>query len=322
MRGYITPDRIANNIRMLRSNSRFKGSILIAEGDTDARLWKNFIDATECYVENAYNKEQAVEVLKIFEREDFPGVLAIVDADFSVLEGNEPRIPNLFFTDTHDVETMMLKSPALEKLLREHGSEEKINNFGGSAAQVMCLVYLFSILIQKGLHRMASLVMQDHFGKYVRGTLLESGKPIGYLRFYSLKHDLSFRFENLSFPKFINKENLEIDMTKLIKTVLENSQKHDNPEEIEKNLNNLISEMHDPWYVCCGHDLIEILSQGLRKLFGSCKSKDVEPTTLEKDLRLAYESSYFVLTQLYRDIREWERVNQPFQVFGIMLVIT
>ncbi|MEY3866208.1 MAG: hypothetical protein RLZZ338_99 [Cyanobacteriota bacterium] len=288
MRGYITPDRIANNIRMLRSDSRFKGSILIAEGDTDARLWKNFIDATECYVENAYNKEKAVEVLKILERDNFPGVLAIVDGDFSVLEGNEPRSPNLFFTDTHDIETMMLKSPALEKILREHGSEAKINNFG----------------------------------KDVRATLLESGKPIGYLRFYSLKHDLSFRFENLSFPKFINKENLEIDMTKLIKTVLENSQKHDNPEEIKKNLNNLISEMHDPWYVCCGHDLIEILSLGLRKPFGSCNSKDVEPTTLEKDLRLAYEGSYFVLTQLYRDIREWERVNQPFKVFAIMLVIT
>ncbi len=288
MRDYITPDRIANNIRMLRSDSRFKGSILIAEGDTDARLWNNFIDAAQCHVQNAFNKENAVEILKILERDNFSGVLAIVDADFSVLEGNEPRNPNLFFTDTHDVETMMLKSPALEKLLREHGSEEKINNFG----------------------------------KDVRATLLESSKPIGYLRFYSLKDDLAFRFENLSFHKFIDKYNLAIDMNKLIKTVLENSQKHDDPEEIKKNLNNLISEKHDPWYVCCGHDLIEILSLGLRKPFGSCNSKDVEPTTLEKDLRLAYESSYFVLTQLYRDIREWERVNPSFKVFATMLVIT
>jgi len=45
MREYITPDRIANKIRLLRT--QHPGSFLIAEGDTDARVWKNLVGLAE-----------------------------------------------------------------------------------------------------------------------------------------------------------------------------------------------------------------------------------------------------------------------------------
>lgn len=71
---------------------------------------------------------------------------------------------------------------------------------------------------------------------------------------------------------------------------------------------------HDPWQICCGHDLVQILSVGLRKTIGSNNAKDIEPNILERSLRLAYEEAYFHDTQLYLDICTWENENQPFIV--------
>ncbi len=71
---------------------------------------------------------------------------------------------------------------------------------------------------------------------------------------------------------------------------------------------------YDPWQVCCGHDLVEILSVGLRKAIGSHKAADIEANSLERCLRLAYEEVYFSQTRLYVEIRLWESHNQPFKV--------
>jgi len=117
--------------------------------------------------------------------------LAIVDADFDILEGSVPLSPNLLFTDTHDLETMLLKSPALEKVLSEHGSEAKINNFA----------------------------------KDIRQTLLEIAKIIGYLRWASLKFNYCLKFERLAFNNFVKKETLALNESDLMKTVKDNSQK-------------------------------------------------------------------------------------------------
>ena len=283
MREYITPDRIANKIRLLRTQSQYRGSFLIVEGDTDARLWKNLVDSTKCRVENAYNKKNAVTVLNILEQGNFAGVLAVVDADFDILEGSVSLSQNLLFTDTHDLETMLLKSPALDKVLLEHGSEDKINGFA----------------------------------KDIRQTLLESAKVIGYLRWASLKFDYCLKFEDLAFKKFVDDKTLALDESKLLQTVKNNSQKPrlDEP-EIRANMDSLKTDTQDMWYICCGHDMISILSIALCKALGSCNSKQVDPNVLEINLRLAYESAHFRLTKLYIAIQTWEQTNQPFEVLS------
>ncbi|MEG4286022.1 DUF4435 domain-containing protein [Microcoleus sp. A006_D1] len=282
MREQISPNYIANQIRLLRTQSKYTGSFVIAEGDTDARVWKNLVDSTKCRVEIAYNKDNVVKVLNILEKDNFAGVLAIVDADFWILEGTFPSSSNLLLTDTHDLETMLLKSPALEKVLSEHGSEEKINNFG----------------------------------KDIRQTLLESAKVIGYLRWASLKFNYALKFEGLAFSKFIDDKTLALNESKLLQTVKNNSQKLGLDEaEIIAKMDSLKTNAQDMWYVCCGHDMICILSIALCKALGTRNSKQVEPDVLEKDLRLAYESPHFRLTQLYTAIQDWEKTNQPFRTF-------
>ena len=279
MKESITPDRIANTIRQQRI--QHTGSFLIAEGDTDARLWKNLMDSTKCCVVIAHNKNNAIAALNILEKDNFAGVLAVVDADFWILEETLPLSPNLLLTDTHDLETMLLKSPALEKVVTEHGSAKKI----------------------------------ESFAKDIRQTLLESAKIIGYLRWASLKFNYCLKFKGLAFKDFVDDKTLALNESDLIKTVKNNSQKPGlDEQEIRANMDSLKTDTQDMWHVCCGHDMISILSIAFGKALASFSSQTANPNVLEQYLRVAYESSYFCKTQLYAAIQQWEKNNQPFQV--------
>ncbi len=118
MKEYLTPNRIANKLRMIRTNPTYQFcSFLIVEGDTDGKFFQKLINREKCQVTISHNKANAKTILQILEEESFLGILAIVDADFEALEGRLPASPNILFTDTHDLETMILQSPALEKFL-------------------------------------------------------------------------------------------------------------------------------------------------------------------------------------------------------------
>ena len=294
MKENITAYRIANKIRQLRSEHA--GSFLIVEGDTDACVWRNLVAETKCHVEIAFNKDNAIHVLEVLEKDSFAGVLAIVDADFLRLDpelrrskGIEPLSPNLLLTHSHDLETMLLQSPALEKLLGEHGSKDKIEE------------------------------LTESCGKTIRNLLVDAALPIGYLRWYSQKKELNLKFQGLKFTRLIDENTLALDKLKLINAVKEKSEKQklDNA-VIIKQMDSLKSDSHDLWSVCCGHDLMSILSVGLCTALGSRKAKEVARELLERNLRLAYEASFFRDTQLYQEIQNWEKTNEPFQVMAAM----
>lgn len=286
MKNYINQYTVANEVRMKRS--QYTGAFLIVEGDTDARFYKNFINNDKCRIIVSHSKQNAVGALDILEKGNFDGLLVLVDADFWTLNNEIPSIQNLLLTDTHDMETLLLKSPALEKVLNEFALEDKLG--------------LFTKQLRKD----------------IRKILLESGAPIGYLRWFSLRENLSLKFKDLAFVEFINQSTLETNISKLIKTVKSNSKMWElNEREIQKKMEELRDDTHDLWYVCCGHDLIYILVIGLRKIFGIQKSKDIKTEILEKSLRLAYERSYFYTTQLYKSIRQWEKTNTHFQILAI-----
>ena len=286
MRNYITADEVANGIRMART--QFRGTFLIVEGQTaDFRVYKRLVDSKQTKITPAHNKDNALAALKILEDDHFLGVLAIVDADFWRLEGLDPTSPNLFITDTHDLETMLLESLSLEKLLDEFGSEQKITNF----------------------------VANNNMD--VRQALLVAARPIGYLRWVSQRSNLSLTFEDLVFSRFIDDDTLHIDIGDLIRVVKNKSNRHDLDDNyLQGKIDELADSKHNSWDICCGHDLVCILSFGLRSILGSNNTNKVEPEALERLLRTGYESAYFLSTQLYCSLREWETFNPPFRIFS------
>lgn len=280
MRDYLSVDRDVNAIRLRRST--FSGTFLLVEGSSDKVFYERFTDNGACAVISISGKPSSkvrvIEVLAILENDDFQGILAIADADFDRLNGIFHKLSSLILTDTHDLETMLLNSPALDKVLSEFASGEKIGKFD----------------------------------RAIKAVLLEAGMPIGYLRWISQLDQLNLTFNGITFSKFLDDQSLKTDEAKLIREVKNKSQVFDL--DLEQRLASKQSADHDPWQICCGHDLVEILSVGLRKAIGSARPSEVEPTTLERSLRLAYEATYFGKTQIYSSICAWEAVHQPFQV--------
>lgn len=279
MREFIqqNPNRWADQIRLRRD--AFNGIFIIVEGHSDKLVYSNFVNSETCQFTITDGKKQAMDTIRILDNTNFLGILAIVDADFDHLENNLPESPNILLTDAHDLEMMMLKTPALEKVIKERGSEEKTKE------------------------------------NNIREILLKIGQEIGYLRWMSQKNNLALRFEGLDFGKFIKKDTLEIDYSDLIKTIKDHSQKQSLiNQEIEEKIEMLRNKEHDPSQVCCGHDIVQILSLALCKAWGTCKPTDVKAENLERDLRLAYERSYFYQTQLYCLIQNWQSIYSPCQI--------
>ncbi len=280
MREQITPDRIANSIRLLRSDH--EGVFLIVEGHSDKLIYERLVNKQEVRVTIASGKNNAIKALSILEKENFRRVVAVIDADFSRIEQQIPDSNNLFLTDEHDLEMMLIKSAAFDKLLKERGSEEKI------AA----------------------------FPKDIRETLLKLGQEIGKLRLLSLRNKLDLKFEGLKFGKFIDKEKLSINIDELIRSIKNHSQKLSlDEQQIKQDLSVISDENHDPWQLCCGHDFISILAIALCKVLGTWNANDVKKEDWERELRLAYELSYFYQTQIYQLMVNWQSNNHPYQIF-------
>jgi len=280
MREQITPDRIANSISLLRS--AHEGVFLIVEGHSDKLIYERLVNKQEVRVTIASGKNNAIKALSILEKENFRRVVAVIDADFSRIEQQIPDSNNLFLTDEHDLEMMLIKSAAFDKLLKERGSEEKI------AA----------------------------FPKDIRETLLKLGQEIGKLRLLSLRNKLDLKFEGLKFGKFIDKEKLSINIDELIRSIKNHSQKLSlDEQQIKQDLSVISDENHDPWQLCCGHDFISILAIALCKVLGTWNANDVKKEDWERELRLAYELSYFYQTQIYQLMVNWQSNNHPYQIF-------
>jgi len=264
---------IVNTARMMRT--QYTGTILMVEGSTDERVYGNFVSNTKCRLIIATGKDKAVRALELLENGGLDGILTIIDADFWRLDGIEPDSSNLLMTDSHDLETMILYSDALDKVLSEFGSAGKIAKLG----------------------------------RPIRDILLECGLPIGYLRWLSspTKDNLSLKFKELSFDKFVDEKTLCVDVDNLIRELKTNS-KDSTLDENETKLKIMVLAGE-------GHDLVQILSVGLINLFGNPRSVGtVTHDPVDGMLRLAYNHSHFCLTRLHNSIKDWEKANPPFTV--------
>lgn len=275
----ITPASTATSISLLRDS--YPGSVLILEGYSDIKLYSKFINEESCQIINGFNKSNVIKIMEILDQRGFKGALAIVDADYWNITGTTSPSQNLLITDYHDLETMLFSSPSLDELIREYGSQDKIR------------------------------VFQSKYKSSLREEILNASIPIGCLRYISANQQLNLRFEGLSFKKFTSdRKRISINQKRLVKTVCDNSQRHDiDKKTLLSNLCNEIEKNSDALQVCCGHDLISFLSISLKCLFGSNNSNEVCVGILEIGLRLGFQLAYFKTTILFERITNWESTS-------------
>ncbi len=284
MKEFLNGYSFSNEIRMLRSV--FKGTILLVEGDSDARVYKRFVEKPNCEVKPGHSKINVLDALKLLESAKIEGILAIVDADYWRIEGKEIASGNLFLTDSHDLETMILNHPEiLEKIISEYGSDNRVERLPGKIVDM----------------------------------ILTSALPIGVLRWIATNsmNDLKLILRDLLFEKFITLTTLKINLKKLVEEVLAIS-KIDDPEIVEslvKKVKTILKENHDPWQICSGHDLSNLLMIGFVHVFGNKTAKTLTVESMEKTVRLSYGLEHFRTTHLYASIQKWEISHQGYIVW-------
>lgn len=270
---------IANEMRMMRST--YHGSFLVVEGMNDCLFMTHFIDQKSCKIKIANGKEYVEEIMEILDSDSFVGVLGIVDADFDRIENRDSVSLNIVMPPTHDLDAMMIRSHALEGVLIEYGSQCKIQSLEDSVIDILDSVARF----------------------------------IASFRLYSHQMNLNLRFKNINYSHFVNRHSFEFDLHKLVNEVRNHSQYHEISIDI---LMDAIYAVNDECYqndeFCSGTDLLNLLSVGLRGIFGSNSSTDVNPDILRSMFRLAYSREVFDKSELSKNIHHWELKNQNFRI--------
>jgi len=101
---------------------------LLLEGEDDHRFWDRRV-SQGCELVIGDGKQNVEGAVRRLDTRRFSGALGIVDADFDRLQGRALPSPNLLATDAHDLECVLLRSPALDGVLAEYGDRAKIRRF-------------------------------------------------------------------------------------------------------------------------------------------------------------------------------------------------
>ena len=272
---------LANKIRLERAVH--KGSFLLVEGNSDANLFERFRDPQTCSITICMGKENLLDAVTELKDSGFCGVLGFADQDFAKFLGFPTFNGEIVFTDENDMEIMILCSEALDKVLQEFGSEDKI------------------------------LKTEETEGMSVKDLIFKSASIIGTLRLLSQREKWFLQFEKMKY-KFVANNSYLLNELPTVKHILGRSEFKVSmtEDEILKFIRcNCIRQDIPKKNLCCGHDCVRILGKALKSTLGNSKgfNNDDGAATLEKILRLAYEFEHFKKTNAYNGIRNWEKIS-------------
>ena len=188
---------------------------------------------------------------------------------------------NLLTTDAHDLECLLCRSSALDKVLAEYGNRSKIERF------------------------------EDEAGADVRTSLLERALVFGRLRWAAVRSRPVISLRGLTVARFVDEDSWAVASEESICKILLESP--DDALALTRRIDELPEA--DPWYVVRGHDMVEILRIGLRRTLG-----DIRPNVGVKDigrmLRAMMTPNDLQSTKLWASMRAWEAANHPYMVLA------
>lgn len=276
--GEKTPAILAAEIRLHRDTH--SGAFLVVEGSTDMRFWRKWRD-TECELVDGEGKLNVLGVVQRLDSHSVSGILGMVDSDYDTFVGADLPSANLVATDAHDLECLLCRSDALDAVLHERGDPRKIARF------------------------------QDERRMDVRQALLERALAFGRVRLAATLHDATDVMPEISVARFLDERNWTVDADTLLATVATRSGSE--LAEWRGWITALVAE--EPWYVARGHDMVEILRAGLKRVLGDLPN-NVGVADIAKDLRLAAKRESLEGTGMWAGIRSWENSNAPFSILA------
>lgn len=271
-----TPGTLVAEIKMMSHD----GAFLLVEGKDDTRFWASRRH-TSCELVDGEGKPNVVGGIQKINDAGLPGVLGIVDSDYDLLNGMIFEPENLLATDAHDLECLLCRSSALDKVLAEYGDHQKIKQF------------------------------EDETETDVRTALLERALVFGRVRWAAIRCRPIIDLGKFRVQRFLDKGTWTVTDEESICNKLLDS---DNDILALTDRIKRLPEA-DPWYVVHGHDMIEILRIGLQRRLGSIKPS-VGVSQISGMLRAAMSADDLRETGLWRGMRVWEDGNSPYRVLA------
>lgn len=218
MRQYLNESDTIGGIRQARRHPTGKNYLwILVEGTTDQKLYTKLIDGKNTKIEIAHGGVEKLRTALIILTEETNQVLGIRDADFLHLDRKAETINNLFVTDAHDSEMMMLSCDKVCEALVVEYLPSKRNNFSE-----------------------------------FRSKILLSLSFLGGIRWINNTENLELNFKG-GLVKFYDVTSLELNQSDCIKEIEKcspNKKRSIQLTEVEAKISNI----SDHYNLCCGHD--------------------------------------------------------------------
>ena len=268
------PRNIINSILMSFNHPDGKRKNLIIEGKTDIKLFKNFINETQVKVRAVTGKDNILKVMNDFPVNKKSFIHAVADADFDHILGrkDERERNNIYLTDFHDMEIIMVLSESFDRLFNEYRDYSVENDLMSS--------------------------------NKLKSKIFEVCKDLGKIRYLNYINNYELKFKNISYDDCIRfkDDNLILDLDFFLYKLIQRSE-HGKVSMDE--LKTKLIELEDDYFhleqICCGHDFTKLLAIFLKE------SKDFEGKNhsadkLEGSLRISFSINNFESFELYKKL--------------------
>lgn len=240
---------------------------ILLEGNSDVRLFRKLYPHRQVKLETIpggwIQLEKGLRELDELSKQ----LIGIRDADFAHLDNQQPRLPNLFFTDLHDSEMLMVASDQT-----------------------------FSAII----HEFCDLPKTEH--NLIREKLLNALRAISYLRWYNERNGLGLNFEGIKLGDLFEPESNQINHQAYLGKVLAKSKRTDiGADQLLADVARLNDEAHHDFQLCNGHDFMNVLAKFLNTKIESGISED----RVCAHFRTAYQLDEFSKTKLHDQVKNW-----------------
>lgn len=270
---------IAAQVRMERQTHR--GTLLLVEGSSDVKRFAAFIDEDRCQFVVCFGKDNLLDAMYRLNEDGFLGAVGFADADFDRVEGVDPNIENVIYSDTHDFELDWLQSRSGVRFLIECS--------GGNVKDVA----------------QAQAVMME---------LLSTLKPLACLRLLNVRHRWRLKLRELRLYNYFDGSIFQIET--LIDEILKGRDRPSKSDVIrmlsvcEENENDLLQLSN-------GHDVCAGLGVMLQGPLGSRPISGSKPSEIEMMLRLSFDSDCLRAMPFFAAVKDWEQENRPYVVFRL-----
>ncbi|QXU39999.1 DUF4435 domain-containing protein [Pedobacter sp. D749] len=247
---------------------------VLVEGETDIRFFKKFFNVETSKVESVPGGKLKVEdcteeLLKIRDR-----VIGIRDSDFINLFPKTNPKTNIFFSDWHDIEILMIYDDEV-----------------------------FSSI----LFEFTSIASDKHSD--IRLNLLKSIREISLLKWLNEIEDLRLDFDSTSFHILISFKTFQIDFDTYFDRLIKKSinAKIKDLEIVKSKIFALQIKNPDFFQLTNGHDFLKTLAHFFREEF---KHNGITDNLLGSICRLKFTADMFKKTQLRNEILKWSEMNK------------